>query len=95
MNQLFSDMGEHDKALQAINKALELDRSNPIFLNNRGFTYLMLDSTRLAIEDINASLVRDPENMWAFRNKGIYFLKTGEMDTICSEKVPLEIPTWL
>ena len=38
---------------------------------------IALDS--MAISDINQSLVRDPENMWAFRNKGIYFFKAGDM----------------
>jgi pentatricopeptide repeat protein len=32
----------------------------------------------LALEDIDYSITTDPYNGWAYRNKGIYYLKTGD-----------------
>jgi tetratricopeptide (TPR) repeat protein len=79
MNQILVESGDYLGSLLMIEKAIALDPSNAIFLNNRGFSYLMLDSLKLAIQDINASIVRDGTNMWAYRNKGIFFLKNGDL----------------
>ncbi len=80
LNQIYNDRGDYLQALSFINLALEIHPMDPYFLNNRGFTYLNMDSLDLAIEDINRSIVLDPENLWAYRNKGIYFLRVGDYD---------------
>ncbi len=79
LNQIHIELGNYPVALNAINKALDRSPEEPYFLNNRGLTYLLMDSLDLGITDINRSIVNDPENMWAFRNKGIYFLKTQDV----------------
>lgn len=61
-----------------INRALDIVPDEPYFLNNRGFINLMMDSLDLALRDIDASILLNPKNGWAYRNKGIYFLKTGD-----------------
>ena len=65
-------------ALVEINRALDAVPDEPYFLNNRGFINLMMDSLDLALQDIDASILLNPKNGWAYRNKGIYFLKTGD-----------------
>lgn len=77
LNQLYLKKKEPEKALEMIEKALEIESENPYFLNNRGFTLLQIDSLEAGIKDINQSILIDPENMWAYRNKGIYFLLSG------------------
>ena len=61
-----------------VNRALDVVPNEPYFLNNRGFIYLEMDSLELALKDINQSILINPENGWAYRNKGIYMIKKGE-----------------
>lgn len=67
------------KALVEVNRALDEVVEEPYFLNNRGYVYLQMDSLELAINDINRSILLNPKNGWAYRNKGIYLLKIGEV----------------
>ena len=39
-----------------------------------------MDSLELGLEDINRSILLNPDNGWAYRNKGVYFLKKGEYE---------------
>jgi tetratricopeptide (TPR) repeat protein len=80
LNQVYIAQEKYDSALYAINKALEVEQNEGIFLNNRGFTYLMLDSLETGLEDINKSILQDPDNQWAYRNKAIYYIKSNEPD---------------
>jgi tetratricopeptide (TPR) repeat protein len=38
----------------------------------------MKNELQSAISDINQSIANDPANAWAYRNKGIYYLKVGD-----------------
>lgn len=66
------------KALELVNKALELESRDAFYRNNRGYIYLLQKKMDLALEDINFSIAADPLNAWAYRNKGIYYLQIGE-----------------
>jgi tetratricopeptide (TPR) repeat protein len=57
---------------------LRLRPRDPYFLNNRGYIRLMMGDMDAALSDIDESIVEDPGNAWAYRNKGIYYLKTGD-----------------
>jgi Flp pilus assembly protein TadD len=61
-----------------IGKALALRPGDPYFLNNRGYVLLMMGRLPEALEDIDKSIVGDPRNAWAYRNKGIYYYKSGD-----------------
>lgn len=78
LNQVYLEQGRYSDALKMISKALEFRSDDPFFLNNRGFTLLMLDSLNAGLRDINQSILLDPENLWAYRNKGIYHLRNQE-----------------
>lgn len=80
LNQIYLAREDYNSALEAINKALEIIPKEPFFLNNRGFTFLMMNSLDEGITDINRSIVIDPDNIWAFRNKGIYFMKLADFE---------------
>jgi tetratricopeptide (TPR) repeat protein len=43
-------------------------------VNNRGYIYLLQNDLEHAQADINESISKDPDNAWAYRNKGIYYL---------------------
>lgn len=71
--------GDYAQAMKHINMALVLkEKDDPYFLNNRGYVYLMQGELDKALADINESIVNDPRNAWAYRNKGIYYLKRGD-----------------
>ncbi|MEM9338557.1 MAG: tetratricopeptide repeat protein, partial [Bacteroidota bacterium] len=65
-------------ALVEINRALEEVPDEPYFLNNRGFIHLQMDSLDLAIQDIDRSILLNPNNGWAYRNKGIFYMKRAD-----------------
>ena len=66
---------DYMQALKQVNKALEIQRGQPYFLNNRGYIYLLLGDLAKAEEDINNSMLKDPYNAWVHRNKGLVYMK--------------------
>jgi tetratricopeptide (TPR) repeat protein len=46
-------------------------------MNNRGFIRLMNGELDEAREDIDQSIALDPENAWAYRNKGRWYHVNG------------------
>ncbi len=72
------DLGNTDEALRRVNQALTLRKNDPYFLNNRGFILIAANSLDKALEDIDNSISVDPYNAWAYRNKGVYFLRKGQ-----------------
>jgi tetratricopeptide (TPR) repeat protein len=61
-----------------ISRVLRLKPNDPYFLNNRGYVFLMMGEKEQALADINQSIMTDPGNAWAYRNKGIYHLQNGD-----------------
>jgi tetratricopeptide (TPR) repeat protein len=72
--------GNAGAALERINQALSLRGNDPYFLNNRGYIFVNLNELDKALIDIDKSISEDPYNAWAYRNKGIYYLKTNHPD---------------
>jgi len=75
MSLMAIDQGYLSSAMDLINKALDFAPNDPYFLNNRGYIHLLSDSIDLAEADINESIRIDPYNGWAYRNKGIMYIK--------------------
>jgi tetratricopeptide (TPR) repeat protein len=69
------------KALQFANEAVSLDRLNAYFNNNRGFIHLNLGNLEKAEADINLGIKADPRNPWAYRNKAIFYFKSGSYES--------------
>jgi len=67
-------------AMYSVERALELTPDEPYFLNNRGMVYLEMDSLELGLIDINKSILLNPKNGWAYKNKGIYYAKKSNYD---------------
>jgi tetratricopeptide (TPR) repeat protein len=74
-NMIEAELGNYDKALFWVNKAIALQPNDAYFLNNRGYIYLLRDEIKKGEEDINKSMATEPYNAWAHRNKGIFYLK--------------------
>lgn len=76
-----ADRQNYAGALAYAGKALGFKKMDPYFLNNRGYIYLMQGEMDKALEDINMSITLDPYNAWAYRNKGIYYLKLEDFQS--------------
>jgi len=73
--------GDYYKALEILNKALEL---KPDYINsslNRGLVLSELNSDSLALSDFGKVLKKDPENYFALANKGIILVRRGNIES--------------
>jgi tetratricopeptide (TPR) repeat protein len=68
---------QYGEAGESLDSALMLAPDDAFFLNNRGYIKLMTGDSEGARADIDRSITIDPYNGWAYRNKGIYYLKAG------------------
>jgi tetratricopeptide (TPR) repeat protein len=73
--------GNAGEALRRVNEALALRSNDPYFLNNRGYILITLNELDKALTDIDKSIGEDPYNAWAYRNKGIYYLRTNQSES--------------
>ncbi len=71
---------EWAKSIRYFERGLKLEIYHPVLLNNRGYAYMMVDSMELAKEDIDQSILRDTDNLWAYRNKGIWHYKQQDYE---------------
>ena len=71
---------DYDGAVSHIEQALSFDSNNGIYLNNRGFLKLMNGEIEAGGKDIDRAIVSDPQNAWAYRNKGIYYFMKERYD---------------
>ena len=75
-----AELKNYRRAHELLNKALAMQHRDPYFLNNRGYVFLLMNQPDSAIQDIDVSITLDPYNGWAYRNKGIYYLKSGRYE---------------
>ncbi|RJP80890.1 MAG: tetratricopeptide repeat protein [Desulfobacteraceae bacterium] len=59
------------KAVEYLDKSLQLDKSNPKAYNNRGTAYFNLDRINRAIKDYDAAIRMDADYAAAYNNRGI------------------------
>ena len=68
------------KALEFLDKSLQLDQTNPKAYNNRGTAYFNLGQIRQAIEDYDEAIRIDPQYAAAYNNRGIAYYHLAEND---------------
>ena len=72
---LLVEQEQWNEALGWVKQAHLQEPEDPYILNNLGYVYLGMDSLSQAETHINASLLTDSDNAWAYRNKAIWYLK--------------------
>lgn len=72
-------------ALYDFNRSLELlkGENDAYSLSMRGFTLHLMGKNAEALADINASLSKDSNNAYAFRNLALVFLSMGDTAAAC------------
>jgi tetratricopeptide (TPR) repeat protein len=73
-------LGQHDKAIEDCNKAIELAPNFAYAYNNRGYSYGELGQYDKAMEDINKSLELDANNEYAYTNRGTVYKYLKQYD---------------
>lgn len=72
----YRDQGDYQRALQDINRAMEL-KVEANTLNQRGLVYRQMGNPANAIPDYNRALEMEPDNIQAHINRGNAFLDMG------------------
>jgi Flp pilus assembly protein TadD len=75
---VFFDQKNYEGALNAVEKAISLDKGQAYFHNNKGLYLLFLNQLEEGLSLINQSLAMNDKNPFALRNKGIYYTLTGD-----------------
>ena len=69
----------HDKAIEAYSKGIELDPDNVGFLNARGWAYENKGKDDLAMADYNLALQKRPNFPSPYNNRGTIYLRKGAL----------------
>src|SRR5690606_41529399 len=72
------EQGQYQAADHWVQQPLVVNASLPYFQNNRGLYQLYLGNLEEGLEDINLSLKQNSRNLYALRNKGIYYAMTHD-----------------
>jgi tetratricopeptide (TPR) repeat protein len=76
----YSKTGELKKAYNNLRLSLEYNSTHPYTLNNLGHVFYLQGDYKKALELTNQSLDIDPSNSYAYKNRALIYLKTGEKD---------------
>ena len=72
-----SRLDRYEEALALFEKALNLDNANKYSLNNRGYTYNLMEEYEKAIADFDRSIEVAPDFAYAYNNRGLAKIKLG------------------
>jgi tetratricopeptide (TPR) repeat protein len=88
-NQAFSllqeDMADHMKALDLLNKAIELNPNDAINYNNRGVALYKFGRYQQSIKDFNRAIHLDPNDLYAYNNRGNAYYELGKKNRACND----------
>lgn len=78
--------GKYTKALELLNKAIELDPNYAKVYSNRGNAYICLKQYTKAIQDYNRAIELDPNDAIAYSNRGsIFVAEMGLKEKGCAD----------
>ncbi len=72
-----SHYGRHEEALKDYDKAIKMNPNNYYAINNRGYTYNLLEKYEKAIEDFNRAMTIETDFAYALNNRGFSKIKLG------------------
>jgi len=82
---LQKDKADYMKALDLLNKAIELNPDDAIDYNNRGTALYKLGRYQRAIEDFNRAIHLDPNDTYAYNNRGNAYYDLGKRKRACDD----------
>ena len=72
--------GEYNRAIDDLNKALELKSDFALVYGYRGLAYAGIGELDLAIRDFSRTIQSKPKSAYTYANRGIAYQKKGEID---------------
>jgi tetratricopeptide (TPR) repeat protein len=80
-----NQLERYTDALDAFDKALELDKDEPVVLSNKAYALLKLGRDEEAMTTVNRSLRSDATNAYALRTRALLYLRKGEGEKACND----------
>ena len=81
----FTRLKKYKEAVQYFDKALAIEKDEPLTLNNRGLARYHLKDYKGALADINKSISVYPNNSYAFKNRALVYLALNQKEKACSD----------
>lgn len=81
----YRESGDPDRALEAYEKAFELNNSDAIILTHQAVALIDLEDYQKAIEKCNEAIAINPEQMEAYFNRGIALEMIRDVVGACSD----------
>ncbi|HEY6504287.1 MAG TPA: tetratricopeptide repeat protein [Chitinophagaceae bacterium] len=81
----YTKLQRYKEAIVYFDKALSLQKDEPLTLNNRGLARYHLKDYTGALEDINKSLALYPDNSYAFKNRALVHLAQKQKEKACAD----------
>ena len=78
-------LDRYDEAMTMIEKALSIDRDEPVALSNRAYIHYKQGREKEAWSDVERSLKAFPANAYALRTRALLWLNKGEREKACED----------
>jgi len=78
--QIKSYQNDHNAAISAYSRSIQLDKNNVYSLNNRGYTYNLIGQYNKAIKDFNRVITLEKSHAYAMNNRGLSKVKLGDLE---------------
>lgn len=75
----------YEEAIPVFERALQMDRDEPVVLSNMAYALLKLDRDKEALATVNRSLRSDKVNPYALRTRALLYLRKGDRAKACTD----------
>jgi tetratricopeptide (TPR) repeat protein len=82
---IYSEIDSLDSSEFYFNEALKLDPNEPLLLNNLGYLYYKKKEYPKALENINSSIDKYPNNSYAYRNRALVYVALDLRKEVCKD----------
>jgi tetratricopeptide (TPR) repeat protein len=76
----YSELGQHEKAMELYDKSLQQDPEHKYSLNNKGYTLNLMDRFEEAIPFFDKAIEIDKGFAYSYNNRGLSKIKLGKTD---------------